>query len=175
MTEPPAADAQDCPQGARPADSAATGQDASEKVQLGVLESLIGFHLRRAQDITFQAFVRRAGGPDLRPGRFTLLALIGQNEGLTPTMLSRVAGRDKSTITPALRDLELRGLVRRMAVQGDRRSCTLALTEEGFAVLRELTAHAQAHDRALTELIGCENRAVLIEMLRRLSAISELP
>jgi DNA-binding MarR family transcriptional regulator len=171
MTTPPPAEAKACSQQTGPSEANSSDQHAPDKISLGVLEELIGFHLRRAQDVTFQAFIRRAGGAELRPGRFTLLALIGQNEGLTPTILSRVAGRDKSTITPALRDLERLGLVRRMAVAGDRRSCTLALTEAGKSVLQELTIHARAHERAIEQLIGRGNRDLLLDILRRLSAM----
>ena len=76
-----------------------------EPVELGVLGDYIGFHLRLAQAASFRAFKRHAGIPGLRPGWFAVLSLIDDNPGITPIALSRASGRDKSTITPLLRDL----------------------------------------------------------------------
>jgi DNA-binding MarR family transcriptional regulator len=139
-------------------------------LSLGRLGELVGFHLRRAQDASFQAFARRVGNDNLKPGRFAVLALIGENQGVTPTGLSRMSGRDKSSITPALRDLESRGLLRRLPVPGDRRSCTLHLTAPGADALAGLMQQAEEHDRALRRLIGPDNLQVLLEQLRRIAS-----
>ena len=138
-------------------------------MELGPLAEFIGFHLRLAQEASFRAFARRVANPHLKPGRFAVLAIIGQNAGLTPTALSRVSGRDKSSITPALRDLELRGLVRRRAVPSDRRSCTLALTDAGRALLREMMGHAAAHDRELDRIVGRDGKPQLLAQLRQIT------
>jgi DNA-binding MarR family transcriptional regulator len=142
---------------------------AADTIDLGPLADFVGFHLRLAQEASFRAFARRVANPHLKPGRFALLALIGQNAGLTPTALSRVSGRDKSSITPALRDLEMRGLVRRRIVPSDRRSCTLTLTPSGTAMLRALMMHARAHDAELDAIIGAENKPQLLELLKRIT------
>jgi hypothetical protein len=88
----------------------------------GPLPEWLGFHLRMAQIASFQAFAREVGEVDLPPGRFALLTLIGRNPGISQTVLSRAAGRDKSTLTPALRDLKRRGLIARNRLESDRRS-----------------------------------------------------
>ena len=80
-------------------------------VDYGPLAKWLGFHLRRAQIASFQAFAAEVGEVDLPPGRFALLTLIGRNPGISQTVLSRAAGRDKSTLTPALRDLRKRELI----------------------------------------------------------------
>jgi DNA-binding MarR family transcriptional regulator len=150
-----------------PASSARPAQEPG--VDLGILADFIGFHLRLAQEASFRAFGRRVANPHLKPGRFALLALIGQNPGITPTALSRVSGRDKSSITPALHDLEAHGLVRRRTVPADRRSCTLALTEAGGDMLRRMTLHARAHDRALDRIIGRDDKARFLDQLRQIT------
>ena len=78
-----------------------------------------------AQIASFQAFAREVGEVDLPPGRFALLTLIGRNPGISQTVLSRAAGRDKSTLTPALRDLKRRGLIAR---EPPRRATGAAIT-----------------------------------------------
>lgn len=136
---------------------------------LGSLESSVAFHLRLAQEASFQAFARRVGGSGLRPGRYAALAIIGENPGITQAALSRASGRDTSSLTPVLDDLVERGLVVRERVATNRRSYSLALTECGRAALQRFRTHAAAHDADLDRLIGPEGKAALVQMLRRIT------
>jgi DNA-binding MarR family transcriptional regulator len=142
-----------------------------EALRLGPLADFIGFHLRLAQEASFQAFARRVRDYQLRPGRFAVLALIGENPGISQTALGRAAGRDKSTLTPALNDLVRRALVKRRRVASDRRSYALSLTAKGKRLLDELTLHARAHDRVLDEIVGLRRKAEFIRTLRRLAMV----
>jgi len=138
------------------------------ELRLGLLDETLGFHLRLAQEASFAAFSRRAGDTGLRPGHFAALVVIDRNPGLSQTALGGAIGRDKSTLTPTLRELERRGLVRRARAEGDRRSYALTLTEAGRLALEALTRHAAAHDAALDALVGQGNRAAFLATLRRL-------
>src|SRR5207244_614632 len=111
---------------------------------------------------------RRVGARDLKPRRFAILRLSDQTPGLTQTALSRASGRDKSTLTPALDDLERRGLVERRRSPKDRRVRALYLTGGGRSLLRELTRHAVAHDRQLDRILGA-GKAQFIAALRRIA------
>jgi DNA-binding MarR family transcriptional regulator len=121
---------------------------------LGLLEDRIGFHLRLAQNASFKAFKKKTGEADLKPGWFAVLSLIHDNPGITPLVLSRASGRDKSTITPVLRDLQRNRLIDRKTVPADKRSYTLSLTKAGKARLAELTQHALEHDQVLDGIVG---------------------
>ena len=148
----------------------ATIDDSVEQAQvcLGPLKDHIAFQLRRAQDMSFQAFARRVGRNDLSPGHFTILVLINENPGVNQTNLSHATGRDKSTLTPALRELEGRGLVLRERSKLDRRAYTLNLTPAGRAHLDELMVHAQAHDRVLDAIVGAFHKPLLIHLLEQI-------
>ncbi len=154
--------------GRRRGRNAATEEEA---LRLGPLADFIGFHLRLAQEASFQAFARRVREYQMRPGRFAVLALIGENPGISQTALSRAAGRDKSTLTPALNDLVRRALVKRRRVASDRRSYALSLTAKGRRLLAELTIHARAHDRVLDEMVGLKHKEEFIGALRRLALV----
>ncbi len=143
---------------------------ADAQIRLGGLAEQIAFNLRLAQEASFQAFARRTGHVSLRPGRFAILVIIGNNPGISQTMLGAAAGRDKSTLTPALADLEKRGLIQRRRVADDRRSYAISLTPAGEAVLRELSIHAATHDRQLDELVGAESKDAFLAILRRIIA-----
>ena len=140
------------------------------EIRLGILEGYIGFHLRQAQNTSFKAFQRQTGEPGLRPGWFAVLSLIDSNPGITPVLLSRASGRDKSTLTPVLRDLTHRNLIEKLPVPNDRRSYALALTPAGRGKLRELAVHARIHDRKLDQIAG-SRKAELLSLLRRISSL----
>lgn len=139
-------------------------------IDYGPLEHWVGFHLRLAQTASFQAFAREARGISLRPGRFATMFLIGRNPGISQTALSRANARDKSTLSPVLDDLERRKLIRRVRPKDDRRSYRLELTQAGEAMLKELTAIAERHDRNLDRIIGPKDRAVFLKVLRKVIA-----
>jgi DNA-binding MarR family transcriptional regulator len=141
----------------------------SKDFSLGLLDDRIGFHLRLAQNASFKAFKKKTGEADLKPGWFAVLSLIHDNPGITPLVLSRASGRDKSTITPVLRDLLRNHLIERKTMPADKRSYTLSLTAAGKTRLAELVAHAEAHDRVLDEIVG-EGRSELLRLLRLITA-----
>ncbi|MGO4836507.1 MarR family winged helix-turn-helix transcriptional regulator, partial [Rhizobiaceae sp. 2RAB30] len=96
--------------------------------------------------------------------------LIHDNPGITPMTLSKASGRDKSTLTPVLRDLLRLKLIARETVESDKRSYTLSLTRLGEAKLAMLAEHAAAHDRTLDEIVG-DKKEELIRLLKRISAL----
>ncbi len=138
-------------------------------IVLGKLDDYIGFHLRLAQNASFRSFQRKTGQTDLRPGWFALLSLIKDNPGITPMTLSRASGRDKSTLTPLLRDMIRDGFVEKQPIARDRRSYALFATPEGSARLADLARHAAEHDRRLDQIVG-DQKAELLNLLRRIAA-----
>jgi DNA-binding MarR family transcriptional regulator len=101
------------------------------------------------------------------------MMLVHVNPGITPMALSRASGRDKSTLTPVLRDLESRGYLDRYLVPRDKRSYALALTASGEEMLAKLADHAAAHDRKIDEIVGCPNKAELLALLRKIALLLE--
>jgi DNA-binding MarR family transcriptional regulator len=139
---------------------------------LGALEAYVGFHLRLAQNASFRAFKRLTGDRSLRPGWYAVLSIIGDNPGITPMALSRASGRDKSTITPVLRDLSRGRLVSRRPIPTDRRSYALFLTEAGAQKLAHLGACAAEHDSQLDRIVG-DGKDDLVRQLRGIVAALE--
>src|SRR5262245_51967880 len=137
-------------------------------IDYGPLADWLGFHLRMAQIASFPAFVREVGEVELPPGRFALVTLIGRSPGISQTVLSRAAGRDKSTLTPALRDLKRRGLIARSRLESDRRSYHLTLTPDGEAMLQRLSECAARHDRNLDRIVGPREQPSLLRMLHKI-------
>jgi DNA-binding MarR family transcriptional regulator len=143
--------------------------NSSEPLSYGELGDSLAFHLRLAQEASFNAFARRVGQTDLRPGRYAILKLIAENPGISQTVLSQASGRDKSSLTPALDDLETRGLIRRERVATDRRSYALFLTAPGRTALAALDQQAQAHNATLDRIVGPEEREAFMRLLQRIA------
>ncbi len=139
-----------------------------DRTALGPLKDYIGFQLRRAQEVSFQAFAKRVGEADLSPGHFAILSVINENPGLNQTALSYATGRDKSTLTPALKSLEKHGFIVRERSKIDRRAYHLNLTAAGKSYLQKLAVHAEAHDRILDEIVGDFHKPLLIHLLERI-------
>jgi DNA-binding MarR family transcriptional regulator len=142
----------------------------AEAVDYGPLADWVGFNLRMAQAAAFQAFSRLAQEVGTRPGRFATLMLIGRNPGISQTALSRANGRDKSSLTPVLNDLERRGLVHRRRTRADQRTYRLSLTPAGRRLLDELARCARAHERNLDRIIGAGEQKAFVRVLKRIIA-----
>jgi DNA-binding MarR family transcriptional regulator len=149
----------------RPEPQAETGP----ALDLGPLDDFIGFHLRRAQEAALRAFIARSHQPEFKPGRFATLMVVRLNPGLSQADVCRAIGRDKSTISPLLRELEREDLILREPSRQDRRLNTLRLTPKGEATLDRLLVHVEAHDRQLDAIAG-EAKPELIALLRKIAA-----
>lgn len=148
----------------------ARSRPSNESVDFGLLENWVGFHLRLAQTASFQAFIREARSVELSPGRFATMMLIGRNPGISQTALASANGRDKSTLTPILEDLERRGFIMREKLKTDRRSYQLNLTDAGRKMLDQLTACAKRHDDNLDRIIGPKDRVKFLRILQKITA-----
>jgi DNA-binding MarR family transcriptional regulator len=146
-----------------------TGPGDGEGLNLGPLAEALAFHIRLAQAASFRGFQRRVELQHLKPGWYAVLSLINDNPGITPAAVGRASGRDKSTMTPVLRELESEGLIARLDVPEDRRCKALQLTPAGVDALQHLRARALAHDAALDAIAG-DDKAVVLDVLRRVVA-----
>jgi DNA-binding MarR family transcriptional regulator len=141
-------------------------------VELGMLKSLLGYHLRRAQVAVFQHFAGTVGEADITPGQFGVLSVISDNPGLSQTQLGNALGIDRSTVVAVIDRLEARNLVVRAAAPNDRRSHALKLSQQGAALLRRLEDLVRAHERHIGRNLSADDQRQLIELLDRIARIS---
>lgn len=140
---------------------------SGEELQVpAAFTDVLGYYLRIAQEASFQA-VRQAAGTELKPGWHTILTILAESSGLTPSELSRRCGRDRSTLTATLKTLSGRGLIERRRNPDDQRSYQVMLTPAGIAMQTRLRAVALRHDRRLDEIVGAD-KAVVMAALRRI-------
>ena len=142
----------------------------TSRSSLGVLDSHLGYFLRRVQVWVFQDFIRTLASIDLRPAQYSVLSVIGANRGLSQADVAQLLGIERARLVRLLDRLEKRGLTQRLASPVDRRSHALQLTPAGQALLKRAKALAQVHEGNLVEKLGAANHARLIEALRDFDA-----
>jgi len=147
-----------------PAETTALAADVSD---LGVLQGLIGFRLRRIQNHLSRTFAERLIDRGVRPGSFSALALVAANPGISQTELSRDLGSDKASVVSLIDELEGHGWATRQRSTSDRRRHALHVTPAGKKVLREMTAIALETEAPLHEALSEAELSVLSEMLDR--------
>jgi DNA-binding MarR family transcriptional regulator len=145
------------------------GARAATTACRGILPSLIGYQLRRAQIAVFQNFARAMAAHDITPGRFGVLEVIAANAGLSQSELGAILGIDRSTVVAVIDRLEKDGLVRRMKAPNDRRSHALKLSEKGAVTLAVLEQRVAAHERDIAGALSAAERKTLLSLLARIA------
>jgi DNA-binding MarR family transcriptional regulator len=135
----------------------------------GILDELLGFHVRLAQLAIHEGFERAAPVPGLTPGQLTILVLIDRNPGLTQQRLCSRLRVKKSTLAVTLHRLAHRRLLRRVRSTRDRRENALSLTARGEAVLATMLRYAKRYEVSLARRMTRAERQTLIRLLGKLA------
>ncbi len=142
---------------------------AGNGTSLGMLTSLLGYHLRRAQVSAFQNFAEVVGPAELTPGQFGVLVVVEANPGLSQTQLGNALGIDRSTVVAVIDRLESRGLLTREPSPNDRRSHALHLSRAGAEALKRLAERVREHERTIARDLTDAEQASLIALLRKVA------
>ena len=143
--------------------------DDEDRIDFGVLPSLLGYQLRRAQLVVFQNFARHLQSFEVTPTQFAVLTLIEANDGLSQRALSSAVGTDQSSLVSLLDRLQARGWVERRKSERDRRYHVLSLTADGRTQLREIEKLVRQQDETLSRGLTAGERAELMRLLGRLT------
>lgn len=138
----------------------------------GVLPTLLGYVLRRAQSAVFADFAATFAAADasLSPGEFGLLVLVARNPGLSQTALARALGIDRSTLVPILDRLQARGQLVRRRSATDGRTHALELTPAGTKALARFTTLVRGHEKRIASRLSTAETQTLIGLLEKVQA-----
>ncbi len=140
-----------------------------EKPNLGLLQDLVGFNLRRAYNRAAQLFSRAFEGLDIAPIQFAALEFIAGNPG---TCQKDIAARIDTTppvLVVPLERLEKRGFILRIRAATDRRRLGVALTPEGEELMAEIESRIQSVDQELVAPLSKGERETLLQLLQKVS------
>jgi len=138
-------------------------------IQYGVLDTLTGYAVRRAQIRMYEAFIAALEPWRITPPRFSALVIVSLNPGLKLTQLAKIMGIARSGAVILVDALEEMGYMVRMPVPEDRRAFSLQLTDKGQQDLIAITQAVKRHDEEATRRLGAEEQSSLRGMLMRLS------
>jgi DNA-binding MarR family transcriptional regulator len=140
------------------------------ELSLGPLAEVLGYHIAQAAVATVDLFERHIGQRfELRKVEFSILMLLLPNPMLTPKRLGQVLALTPPNLTLLLDRLQHRGLLLRERSEVDRRSQNIVLTAEGRALAQAAAAAAVPMERELHPRLSAAERALLIELLRKVS------
>lgn len=137
----------------------------------GVLDELLGYALRRAQNALYLDFHRATQGLDVSPQRFAALVLVGQNPGMRQGLLAQAMGVHRSGALRLTDWLTAQAWAERRDDPQDARSWGLHLTAAGKRMLSKLEQAVRTHDAALLAGLG-ERGAALKADLERLALVA---
>ncbi|WP_421997522.1 MarR family winged helix-turn-helix transcriptional regulator [Reyranella sp.] len=145
------------------------GSDSADRRRLdhGLLPSLLGYVLQRAQTSVFADFSATfaRAGEAVTPGEFGLLVLVDRNAGISQTRLAGALGIDRSTLVPILDRLQDRGLLARNRSPTDGRTHALALTAAGRKALARFSRLVRGHEKRVASGLSADETRTLIALL----------
>jgi len=141
------------------------------RLDLTLIDSLVGYNLRRAAALQRERFRRVYAPYDIRPVQLTALIVLLQNEPLGQSRVGEVMDMKRANVVKLLDELQGRGLIARELSTQDRRAYDVHLTDKGRTLARELLAIHQEFEAELAELLGQGELEQLVKLLRKLRAV----
>jgi DNA-binding MarR family transcriptional regulator len=139
-----------------------------QHLDLGGLDQLTGYVVRRAQVWIFQDFRRALSRFDITPAQFAVVKIVSANPGIVQVRVAEVLAIERARLVEMLDRLEGRGLIVRSRLPSDRRSHALRLTEAGARLLERLRPRLAEHEENVVARIGAEDKSALMRILRPL-------
>jgi DNA-binding MarR family transcriptional regulator len=138
--------------------------------RIGVLEELVGYHLRRSSGAFGADFHVAMEGTGLRQVLFGILSVVSSSPGTNQGTVGRLLGIKRANMVSLINELTDLGLLDRVADPQDRRALSLTITKAGAERLEEGLKRIRNHEkRMLADFTEGEKR-ILLELLRRIEA-----
>lgn len=124
----------------------------------------------KASRLIAQAYQARFG---LSIWEWRVIAVLGQQGGLTAQAICEATAMDKVTVSRAIRNLDNRGLIEREQRAHDRRASDVHLTSTGQSVYEEVVPFAHHYERQLLADFSDAEAQELSRLLKKLERQAE--
>jgi DNA-binding MarR family transcriptional regulator len=135
------------------------------------LDSLLGYHLRRAQGSMHRHYVSVVAELNLTQKQTATLWLIGANPGVSQVSVAGALGMDRATMMQVTDRLEERGILIRKRSSVDRRRQELYLTPAGTRLLKKVKTRIAAHEERFKSLFSRTELESLVDALRKFQSV----
>ena len=153
---------------ASPAETETSAAAVEARLDLGELNTHIGYFARRFQVWIFQDLIRELAKAEIRISHYSVLAIIEANPGLAQSEVAEAVGIEPARLVRVLDELERRGWIQRMRSTTDRRSHALYLTQEGQKAFGDVKDLARQHETHVIERLGATKYESLMQMLKEI-------
>jgi len=145
------------------------GDRGQPALDFGPLTKMVGYQLRRANDVATRRYFAVLADTGITPGQIGVLTLIANNSGLTQSALSKALGVDRSTMVAVIDRLEKLNLVTRERSTQDQRAYALQLTSRGTDLMATLLQRLHGLEEELLTKMSVQERDTLVQLLHRLA------
>jgi len=143
---------------------------ATRPLDIGGLDTVIGYAIRRAQVAIFDDTNAILADLAITPVQFAVMRLVQRNPGINQISLATALGAEGPRMVLIIDELEGRGLVTRLASTIDRRARAIFLTRGGRALHTQLSKRVQQQNRRLAKRLRGDDPKLLLKMLNNLAA-----
>lgn len=135
-------------------------------MKLGALENNVGYYMRKSVLAAQSSFLRETG-VKLMTGQYSVMEIIANNPGRTQSAIAWAAGLDRSSLVPILNQFEKDGLIKKDAVERDKRAYAVSLTAVGEKELEGLRLQVDEMEQIFIKGMGTRNHKQLINLLNK--------
>src|SRR5262245_48290442 len=135
------------------------------QTNLGGLEQMVGYAVRRAQMWMTHDFRRALKDIDMTPAQFSVLRVIAANPGVSQARVAEALAIERARLVQMIDRLEAMGRVQRERSTTDRRSHALYLTTAGAELIARAQGAFEEHERNVTERLGATDNDELMRIL----------
>ncbi len=130
----------------------------------------LGFWLRMVSNHVSHAFAAKLATKNVTVAEWCMMRALFDKEPTAPSRLADEMGMTRGAISKLADRLITKSLIIRKASAEDGRAQTLALTEQGIALVPELAALADRNDAEFFDcLLSLDERVTLERLLRRMT------
>ncbi len=140
-----------------------------------ILESLVGYNLRRAHSMQRTRFAAVFGPYNVRPVQLSILGLVRDHPQIKQSDLGKALEIKRANIVALLDELESRKLIVRKQSESDRRAYVLELTPIGRDVAAKLLALHTRLEADIVSQLGVKESEQLLKLLKKLRRIDASP
>ncbi len=132
---------------------------------LGGLDDMVGYVVRRAQLWMVQDFRRALKELGITPAQFSVLRVVAANPGISQVRVAEALAIERARLVQMIDSLEAARHVERTRSATDRRSHALRLTERGATLLERTQGPLEVHERNIVARIGAREKEELQRIL----------
>ena len=144
--------------------------EAPAALDLSGLTGLVGYAASRAALEMRKVFARSMQGLELKVVEFTVLTVVVDNPEVNQKAIGEALDISAPNLAVTLDRMVERGWVRRVRSERDRRAQHIRLTPSGTALVERARAIAATMEDAPLQVLSPGERALLLELLAKVSA-----